>query len=411
MACRVLLAENTIRGLGGSYESLFVTASSLDRRRFEPVVLFFQPNHFAEKLAAQGVRVLIRRSRQFWEREGYIEKAAGVRSKLPRRGLLGSLRRGIVSLARTISGGLPMAWSVYRTLKNEHIDILHTNNNLQRDSMMVLAGALAGIPVVAHERQLSRCSWLAAWLSARVDILVCISDAVLEFSGTNGARVRDRRRVYNAIEAASVEGVRPLLPPGPKRVGIVGRIMPKKGQRYFIEAAALICREIPEVEFFVIGQATGEDKAYEAEAREVAQRLGLESRVRWTGHVNEPMGLMKSLDVIVHAAVEPEPFGRVIIEALALGRPMVATALGGPCEIIEDGLSGFLVPPADPSAIAEKVICLLRDTERIRRMGQAALRRAKDFGVAAYIRQIETVYEDVLIARGRGGCLSGAPTT
>ena len=67
---RVLLVENTVRGLGGSYESLYLTAKGLDRSRFEPVALFFQENHFAEKLRAAGIQVVIEKSRRFWEREG-----------------------------------------------------------------------------------------------------------------------------------------------------------------------------------------------------------------------------------------------------------------------------------------------------------------------------------------------------
>src|SRR5438093_3131080 len=94
---RVLLVENTVRGLGGSYESLFVTAKGLDRQHFEPVVLFFQPNHFAHKLEELGVRVLFRKSSQFWETEGYIRRTQKTRSNLPRKGVLGAVRRSVVS--------------------------------------------------------------------------------------------------------------------------------------------------------------------------------------------------------------------------------------------------------------------------------------------------------------------------
>jgi hypothetical protein len=158
---RVLLAENTVRGLGGSYESLYVTATSLDRSRFQPIVLFFQHNHFAEKLEADGIRVLVATSRQFWEKPSYLEKSARIRSSLPRKGALGAVRRNLVALARTVVGGLPMTWTVHRILRREKIAILHTNNNLERDSMMILAGVLARVPVVAHERQLATCSTLA----------------------------------------------------------------------------------------------------------------------------------------------------------------------------------------------------------------------------------------------------------
>jgi glycosyltransferase involved in cell wall biosynthesis len=394
--CRVLLAENTVRGLGGSYESLFITASSLDRSRFEPVVLFFQPNHFVEKLKSVGIKVLIASSKQFWEKQAYLDKSAKIRSSLPRKGWLGAIRRRIVAFVRSIVGGIPMAWTVYWLLKREKIKILHTNNNLQRDAMMILAGVIARVPVIAHERQMARCSCLARMLSRRVRTLICISEAVLEHTKTSGCLVAARQRIYNAVDVAGLRAVRPSLPAGPLRAGIAGRIMQKKGQRFFIEAAARLRDEFPSAEFYVIGQATGDDRAYEEEIRRLANNLGLVGSMHWTGYLEDPLPLIASLDVVVHAAIEPEPFGRVIIEALALGRPVVATALGGPVEIIQDGLSGLLVPPADSRAIADKISTLFHDRDYRARVSAGALHRAEEFGVERYIRQIEKVYEDVL---------------
>lgn len=398
---RVLLVENTVRGLGGSYESLFVTAKGLDRGRFEPVALFFQENHFAAKLRALGIEVVVEKSRRFWEREGYIRRTGKVRSVLPRRGFLGAARRRTVAFLRGLVGGLPMARTVAGVIRRQRIDLLHANNNLERDAMVILGGVLAGVPIVAHERQLVPCSALTRWLSRRVHTLICISDVVLEFTRTSGARPRTRRRIHNALDLEAVRAVRPALLPGRPRVGIVGRIMPKKGQRHFIEAARIVRDAVPEAEFFIIGRATEEDRAYEAECHTLASRLGLDGALHWTGYLEEPLGLMASLDVCVHAAVEPEPFGRVVIEALALGVPVVATAVGGPVEIIEDRVSGFLIPPADAASIAARTIDLLRDrglAERIRQGGSERVERA--FSMAAYIREIERVYEDAL---------SGAP--
>ncbi|MBI4605767.1 MAG: glycosyltransferase [Planctomycetes bacterium] len=401
MPRRVLFVEDTVRGLGGSYESLFVTASSLHRDRFEPVVLFFQPNHFADRLESLGIRVLVASSRHFWEKEGYIQSSQKVRSRLPKRGIAGGLRRAIVAGLRTVLGGLPTAWAVYRVLRRERIDILHTNNSLRRDGLSILAGAAAGVPIVAHERQMARFSALARFASRRVSAMICISEAVLAHAVASGARPRVARRVYNAVDLKAFESVSPVLPPGPLRAGIVGRIMARKGQRFFLEAVARVREKFPGAEFYVIGQATGEDRAHETELRDLARRLGLEPSVRWTGYVTEPLGLMASLDVVVHAAVEPEPFGRVILEALALGRPTVATAIGGPVEIIEDGVSGLLVPPGDASALAEKVAALFSSPELRSRLGAGARRRAQDFGVESYVGQVENVYEGVLARDSR----------
>jgi glycosyltransferase involved in cell wall biosynthesis len=106
---------------------------------------------------------------------------------------------------------------------------------------------------------------------------------------------------------------------------------------------------------------------------------------------------------VVHAAVEPEPFGRVVMEAMALGRPVVATNLGGPVEIIEDGVSGFLVRAGDPSAMAEKIIALLGDPALREKLRAGALSQARDrFGMEAYIRRIEDAYDEALTEQPPG---------
>jgi len=131
--------------------------------------------------------------------------------------------------------------------------------------------------------------------------------------------------------------------------------------------------------------------------QELCGRLGIEHCVRWTGYRDDPLGLIASLDVAVHATIEPEPFGRVILEALALGVPMVATALGGPLEIIEDGVSGYLVPPADPDALAARVGDLLRDGSLADRIRAEGRRRVEEkFGLDPYILSMVGIYEQAL---------------
>ena len=394
---RILLVENTVRGLGGSYESLLLTAKGLPRDRFEPVVLFFQESHFARKLRDLGIRVILAKSRRFWETETYKKKTEKVRGALPRKGLLGRMRRTVVAFLRGLLGGVPMAWTVWRTIRREKIDLLHSNNNLERDVMVILGGVLARVPIVAHERQLVPCSFLASRLSRRVHTLVSISDAVHDFTLSSGASPNRRVRIHNGIDLSALEGVRPELSAGPRRVGIIGRIMPRKGQKFFLEAVSRLRREFPDLEAYVIGRATAEDAPYEEELRELGRRLAIDDCLRWTGYRDEPLGLMASLDVAVHAAIEPEPFGRVILESLALRVPMVATALGGPLEIIEDGISGYLVPAKDPDALAGRVGDLLRDRSLADRMRAEGRRRVEErFGLEPYIQSIVDVYDQAL---------------
>jgi len=111
----------------------------------------------------------------------------------------------------------------------------------------------------------------------------------------------------------------------------------------------------------------------------------------------------------VHPSLLPEPFGLVVIEAMAAARPVVATAHGGPLEMIEDGVSGYLVPPGDPIALAGKIAECLHDRAFSRAMGKRAQERALQmFPVSRYLERIQAVYDSVLKTRRNKGCESAA---
>jgi glycosyltransferase involved in cell wall biosynthesis len=172
-------------------------------------------------------------------------------------------------------------------------------------------------------------------------------------------------------DAAGYDG-RPL-------VGIVGRLEAWKGQDVFLRAAARVAAKHPEAEFAVVGGGTpGKEEAYPSELRAVAQELGIADRVRFVGHLVDVFPWFDALDVCVHAT-DGEPFGLVLVEAMALGKPLVATALGGPLEIVEEGSSGLLVPPGDDEAIADAVCTILADADLAARLAAGARRRAFDF--------------------------------
>ena len=115
----------------------------------------------------------------------------------------------------------------------------------------------------------------------------------------------------------------------------------------------------------------------------------------FTGHVADARPYIAASDVVVHSSISPEPFGLVIAEALAEGKPVVAFDEGGPAEMIESGRSGRLVAPGDTDAMAEAIDELLRRPELRARIAEAARQRAKHFGVEAMLRRMQFVYEEV----------------
>jgi glycosyltransferase involved in cell wall biosynthesis len=162
-------------------------------------------------------------------------------------------------------------------------------------------------------------------------------------------------------------------------VGIVGRLQPWKGQDIFLRTAALLAADHPDIRFAVIGGAVlGSEGPYPENLHRLSRDLGISARVHFAGHQADVYPWIDALDVVVHAS-RGEPFGLVLVEAMALGKPIVATALGGPTEILEHRRTGLLVRPGDPAEIARAVRTLLEDPVFARKLGSHAANRAMSF--------------------------------
>lgn len=183
------------------------------------------------------------------------------------------------------------------------------------------------------------------------------------------------RIVYNGFDPAkarlhnpgAAERLRAELGLGPQPlVGIFGRLSEWKGQHVFLDAIAMM----EGVQAVIVGGALFGQEAYEARIREQASRLGLDGRVRFLGFRSDVPELMAAMDAVAHTSIVAEPFGRVVVEAMMCGRPVVATRGGGVTEIIRDGETGLLVPPGDASALSAALGCILSHPALATRLGR-----------------------------------------
>jgi glycosyltransferase involved in cell wall biosynthesis len=190
-------------------------------------------------------------------------------------------------------------------------------------------------------------------------------------------------------------GIKPEAPV----VGFVARLDPWKGLDVFLKAAAMLSRHFPEAHFLISGGAPEGFERYEQRMRRLAATLGLDGRVHflgWRYALDDIPELMAALTVFSHTATDPEPFGLVLIEAMAMQRPVVAAQAGGPLEIIVDSESGFLTTPGNPEAHAEAVALLLRDPARARTVGQAGRRRVEEqFSLDRFGHNMAKIYNVV----------------
>jgi glycosyltransferase involved in cell wall biosynthesis len=178
-------------------------------------------------------------------------------------------------------------------------------------------------------------------------------------------------------------------------VGIVARLEPWKGQELFLRAAARVTRDHPDAHFAVVGGAIlGWEGDYPERLRCLAADLGIGDRVVFAGHQPDVWPWFDALDVAVTASTG-EPFGLVTVEAMSLGKPVVGVSSGGTEEIIEDGVSGILVPPGDPAALASAVSSILSDPPLHEKLSSGALRRAEVFSDTAMVSRFAALLDEV----------------
>ena len=184
---------------------------------------------------------------------------------------------------------------------------------------------------------------------------------------------------------------------GTFNVGIIGRITPLKGHLHFIKAMAKAARVIPSLKIWIVGDAPSSRQAYKEEIQVLVKRLGLGQCTEFLGTQRDIPGILSQLDLLVLSTVTHEAFGRVIVEAQAAGVPVVATEVGGVVDIIENGHTGLLVPPADSGSMSEAVIRIFQDKAFAVSLAENAYKKVKEkYSVELMVKNTLDVYKSAL---------------
>ena len=294
---------------------------------------------------------------------------------------------------------LHAAWRLSRLLKSLQPDIVHAHD-AHAVAIASLARSLAGrataVPVVASRRVdfHVRHNAFSRWKYHQVDHFLCASCAIRDMLVGDGVPAERTTVVYEGIDLARVESALPLdlhrefwQPVGAPLVGNVAALAPHKGQRYLIDAAALVVRKVPDARFLIVGAGELEETL----ARQI-HRLHLDKHVMLTGFRTDVLSILKGLDLFVMSSVT-EGLGTSVLDAMAAGRAVVATRAGGIPESVVDDDTGLLVPVRDAAGLARAIVDLLQDAPRRRAFGKAGQRRAQEvFSAERMVDETAAVY-------------------
>ncbi|MEA2171121.1 MAG: hypothetical protein QOF76_4421 [Solirubrobacteraceae bacterium] len=393
LTLRVLYVNHTAQVSGGE-RSLLELLAGLDGR-VEPVVAS-PPGELAEAVRALDV------------------------AHVPVPGTAGSLKLHPVHTPRTLAELAAAARAVRRLARDVGADLVHANS-IRAGLVAGVASGTGGAPAVVHVRDVLPDGPVTAATRAVIGATAAaiVGNSEYTLRRFAGSRIRARVAVaHSPVDLVGLQAAAALpaqqarqrigLDPGEGPVlGVVAQLTPWKAQDDAVRIAAGLRATHPGVRLVLVGsakfvaRATRHDNDAFVEGLErLIDELGMRDRVHLLGERRDVPQALRALDLLLLPSWE-EPFGRVVVEALAVGVPVAATTAGGPPEIIRDGTEGLLLPPREPGVWVRALAPVLADRDRLAAMGDAGRRRAQDFGRDAHVQRLLAVYADVLSSSRR----------
>lgn len=378
--------------IGGAESSLLTFLRHMDGERFRTVVILNTEGPFSKKLREENIPVQV--------------------IPLPSR-LIG-LKRG-----EGIRSFFPLIlyffyFQAYLTrlcfyLKKDRFDLILTNT-VKAHLYGSIAASLCRMPLIWRFHDIlsppdfnpllvKAITFLGNLFPAKV---LAVSHTSRNYLVKSGFKSNKVEVVFNGIDPSRLESKNHFkdiqteaeFSNGVRRVGCVGRIIPQKGQRSFLLAIPKVVHHYPETSFLVVGDPPPGEKKYKEELLEIVRDKGIESWVKFTGFRMDIGNVIRALDIVVFPSVAPESFGLSILEAMHLGKPVIASNFEAVHELIEDGVTGVLVDPARPEQIADRIIDLFSDHELYGKIATEAKGATKKFSLENYIGAMEKACRD-----------------
>ncbi|OGW83261.1 MAG: hypothetical protein A2987_05810 [Omnitrophica bacterium RIFCSPLOWO2_01_FULL_45_10] len=368
---RILYLHETSR-ISGAENSLLNLVRHIDVSRFKPIFILPEGGPLPSKLREMGVEVNL--------------------MELP------SIRKSLKA-HRVI-------YKIRRLVKEQGIELIHSNS-IRTHIYSAAVGRMEDVPVIWHERNLVTKEIIDPdrLLSFLPDRIICNSKAIAKRFEAKRSINNKVKVIYNGVDlerfnpsvnSEKVKNEFGLNDDSPV-IGIASRFSKDKGHEYFLKEASIIKKVFGKAKFLVIGGPVFKEDAHrEKYLKTFSDRLGLRDSVVFCGFRDDTPQIFNALDILVLAS-RAEPCGRVLFEAMASGKPIIATNSGGTPEIVPDGIAGVLIPPFKAGAMSEAAIQLLKDKDKARDMGSRGREWVeRNFSIERNVRETEDVYLELL---------------
>jgi glycosyltransferase involved in cell wall biosynthesis len=377
---RNILYVNHASQLAGAEHSLLLLLEHIDRARFNPTVAVPQTGPLTEALDAIGVPWRVARM-----------------ARLKRT-------RNPIRLCSYFAMWRRASSQIERLIGELGIDLVHANATTSH-LFAFPAAKRVRVPCIWHVRDVrSPGGWLGQKMTQNASAIIAVSEAAkgglrwpelaasktcVIHNGVDTTKFKPGDRTALRTELG-LTGSAPLA-------GIVGQIVPWKGHGHFLAACAIAAKELPDARFLIVGDDRfGDHPGLLDDLKDEARSLGLGDRVMFLGWRDDAVAVMNALDVLVVSS-ETEPFGRVVIEAMACGKPVVSFRCGGPAEIITHEKSGLLVTPHDAAEMAAGIVRVLSgpaDAAEMGRLGRETV--CERFDAESHAANVQNIYARLL---------------
>ena len=351
----------------GGQESLFLLVKNLDMSLFRPHVVLPCKGTLGDKLIDQNTPI------------SFLEFPKMAIKNIPKI-LIGTAK-------------------LYKLTQDYKIDIIHTDG--PRNTFYAgLIAKLKRIPLIWHIRASNKDRYDRFLYHLSSKLVLVANSLRSRFDWVEGSH--KFVTIYNGVDLSEFQTKKPITPVrqeygiGDKvlLISVVARVERLKGQKYLIEACGRLKSKLKDFYILLVGEIV--DLSYLRECKDRSKEFEIQDRIIFAGQQNRVVQILNETDIFVLPSLF-EAFPRSLIEAMGVGRPVVTTEVGGCLEAVEDFVSGFLVPPRDPKALADRIYMLAVDNELRLKVGSAARVRAeKMFSIQQNVKETQKLYREIL---------------